>query len=309
MSSEPSAAAAPIAAPSTAWLDLTAIAVCTLCWGTTWYAITLQLGVVDPIVSVTYRFTLAALLLFAWCLIRRESLALTRSQHLAALGVGLFTFAIDYALVYWAEQRVTSAVVAVVFASMAFMNLIGFRIAFGQRAPLAAWGAASLGIAGVALLSWGELSAAHFGATAMTGIALTLLGVVGAVVGNMFARRGELAGSSIAASTAWAMAYGAAILAAFALVTGKTWAFQFTVPYVFSLIHLALNGSVIAFLLYYGLARRRGYSTASYISALAPPLAMLVSTLFEDKTWGLLALGGIVLVIGGQYLLLQVKRA
>lgn len=309
MSAEPSAAAAPVAVESTAWLDLTAIVVCTLCWGTTWFAITLQLGVVDPVVSVTYRFTLAALLLFAWCLIRRERIALTRAQHVAALGVGLFTFAIDYALVYWAEQRVTSAVVAVVFASMAFMNLIGFRIAFGQRAPLAAWGAASLGIAGVGLLSWEELMGAHFGATAMTGIALTLIGVIGAVIGNMFARRGELAGSSVAASTAWAMAYGAVILAIFAFVTGKAWAFQFTAPYVLSLIHLALNGSVIAFLLYYGLARRRGYSTASYISALAPPLAMLVSTLFEDKTWGLLALGGIVLVICGQYLLLQVKRA
>ena len=192
---------------------------------------------------------------------------------------------------------------------MSFMKYHGFRLVFGQRAPLAAWGAASLGIAGVALLSWEELTKAHFGAAAMAGIGLTLLGVTGAVVGNMFARRGELAGSSVAASTGWAMAYGAAILALFALVTGKTWTFQPTVPYVFSLIHLALNGSVIAFLLYYGLARRRGYSTASYISALAPPLAMLVSTLFEGKTWGLLALGGIVLVIAGQYLLLQIKRA
>src|SRR5512143_252980 len=133
MTAQQSIDAAPTKVVSTQWLDLTAIAVCTLCWGTTWYAITLQLGVVDPIVSVTYRFVLAAFLLLVWCLIRRESIALTRAQHVAALGVGLFTFAIDYALVYWAEQRVTSAVVAVVFASMSFVNLIGFRLAFGQR--------------------------------------------------------------------------------------------------------------------------------------------------------------------------------
>jgi drug/metabolite transporter (DMT)-like permease len=309
MTAEPSAAAAPAPAPSTAWLDLTAIAVCTLCWGTTWFAITLQLGVVDPIVSVTYRFTLAAVLLFGWCVIRRERLAMSRAQHVAAMGVGLFTFAVDYALVYWAEERVTSAVVAVVFASMAFANLIGFRIAFGQRAPLAAWGAASLGIAGVALLSWEELAAAHFGARAMTGILLTLLGVSGAVIGNMFARRGEVAGAAVAPFTGWAMAYGATFLALFAVASGKVWAIEPTWPYALSLLHLSLNGSVIAFLLYYGLARRRGYSTASYISALAPPLAMLVSTLFENKTWGLLALSGVVLVIGGQYLLLQVKKA
>ena len=77
-------------APSTQWLDITAIVVCTLCWGTTWFAITLQLGVVDPVVSVVYRFAFAAALLFAWCALRREKIALTRAQHLAAFGVGFY---------------------------------------------------------------------------------------------------------------------------------------------------------------------------------------------------------------------------
>lgn len=307
---ETAPARAPDSSPRSAqWLDLAAIVICTACWGTTWFAITLQLGVVDPVVSIVYRFGLAAVLLFAWCLLRGESLALTRAQHAAAFGVGLFTFAIDYAFVYWAEERVTSAVVAVVFASLAFLNLIGFRIAFGQRAPALAWGAASLGIAGVALLSWEEIAAAQFGVRAMTGIGLTLLGVLAAVVGNIYARRGEVAGATIAASTGWAMGYGAALLAIYALLTGKAWAIEPTWGYALSLVHLTLNGSVIAFLLYYGLARRRGYATASYISALAPPVAMVVSTLFEDKTWGFMALGGIVLVLAGQWLLLQAKRA
>jgi drug/metabolite transporter (DMT)-like permease len=293
----------------TQWLDLAAIVICTAAWGTTWFAITLQFGVVDPVVSVIYRFALAAVLLFAWCALRGESIWLTRAQHFAAFGVGFSTFTINYTLVYWAEERVTSAVVAVLFAAMAFLNLIGFRIAFGQRPPTLAWGAASLGIAGVALMCWEEIAAANFGAEAMTGIAMTLAGVVAAVIGNIYARRGELAGSGIAASTGWAMAYGAAALAVFALATGKAWAFDTSWQYVLSLLHLAVNGSVIAFILYYGLARRRGYGMASYISALAPPVAMAVSALFEDKTWGLMALGGIVLVLSGQLLLLRTKKA
>jgi drug/metabolite transporter (DMT)-like permease len=280
-----------------------------LAWGTTWYAITHQLGVVDPVVSVTYRFTLAAVLLFVWCALRRERIALTCAQHAAAFGVGLSTFAINYALVYFAEQWVTSAVVAVVFAAMSFMNLIGFRLAFGQRAPLLAWTAAALGIIGICLLSWEEMTSANFDALAMTGIGLTLLGVAFSVVGNIYARRGELAGSTVAASTGWAMAYGAGLLAIYALITGKTWAFEFTPAYVLSLLHLAVNGSVIAFLVYFGLARRRGYSTASYIAALAPLVAMTVSALFEGKSWGLMALGGVALVLVGQFLLLRAKRA
>ena len=69
-----------------------------------------------------------------------------------------------------------------------------------------------------------------------------------------------------------------------------------------------LVGSVVAFLLYFGLARRRGYATAAYISALTPPVAMTVSTLFEGKSWGVLALAGIVLVLLGQVLLLRAKK-
>jgi len=305
-------AEATIAGPeprATPWLDFASIAICTLAWGTTWFAITFQLGVVDPIVSVTYRFALAAALLFAWCAVRRESLALSRAQHIAAFGIGLFTFALDYTFIYWAEERVTSAVVAVVFASMAFMNLLGFRIVFRERAPLLAWGAASLGVAGVALLSWEEIAGAHFGARAMAGVLLTLAGVAMAVVGNVFARRGELAGAGVAPLTGWAMAYGAAMLALYALATGKPWIFPPTPEYLISLLHLAVNGSVIAFVVYYGLARRRGYSTASYVAALTPPVAMLVSSLFEAKTWGGMALGGLALVLTGQMLLLRVRKS
>jgi drug/metabolite transporter (DMT)-like permease len=307
MSIENSALAEPPAA--TPWLDLSAIVICTLVWGTTWYAITLQFGVVDPIVSVAYRFALAAALLFGWCALRGESLSLTRTQHGAAFGAGLFTFAIDYALVYWAEERVNSAVVAVVFAAMAFFNLIAFRLAFGQRAPLLAWGAAGLGMLGVAILSWDEIVNARMGERALIGVALTLASVIGAAIGNVFARRGEIAGASIAGATAWAMFYGAAALVLFALASGKTWTFEPTWSYALSLLHLSLNGSVIAFLLYFGLARRRGYATASYVSALAPPVAMAVSSVFEAKTWGLLALAGVALVLAGQWLFLRAKRS
>lgn len=309
MSAEQSATHQAVEAPRTQWLDLASIVICTLAWGTTWFAITLQLGVVDPVVSITYRFAFAALLLFAWGALRREKLMLNRAQHLAAFGVGLFTFAIDYAFVYWAEERVTSAVVAVVFAAMAFVNLAVFRVVFGQRAPLMAWAAAGLGVLGVGLLSWEEIVSAHMSERALAGIGLTLAGVFAAAIGNVYARKGELAGAGVVASTGWAMGYGASLLAVFAVATGKTWAFEFTAPYILSLLHLSVVGSVIAFALYYGLARRRGYATASYISALTPPLAMFVSAMLEDKSWGLFALGGVVLVLLGQVLLLRSKRA
>ena len=51
-----------------------AIVVCALIWGTTWFAITLQLGPVDPIASIVWRFGLAAALLFVGCAATRRAL-------------------------------------------------------------------------------------------------------------------------------------------------------------------------------------------------------------------------------------------
>jgi len=50
-------------------------------WGSTWLAIRYQLGVVDPTVSVAYRFLGAGTLLLLYCLIRRVSLRLSWQRH------------------------------------------------------------------------------------------------------------------------------------------------------------------------------------------------------------------------------------
>jgi drug/metabolite transporter (DMT)-like permease len=291
-----------------ALFDVAAIATCALIWGTTWYAITLQFGVVDPVVSCAYRFTLASVLLFAWSLVRGESLALTSRQHAIAFATGFFTFGVNYPLVYWAEQRVVSAVVAVLFAAMAFVNLIGFRLFFRERAPAAAWLAAALGIGGVVVLSWSELAAAALSHVALAGIGITAAAILAACAGNLFAHRNDDSGVSVVAMTAWAMAYGAGAIALFALATGRHFVFEPTPRYVLSLLYLSLFGSVIAFLFYFALARRRGYATASYIAALTTPTAMLISSFMEKKHWSAFALAGVTLVLAGQALLLRARR-
>jgi drug/metabolite transporter (DMT)-like permease len=294
---------------STTALDIASIAICSLIWGTTFYAITLQLGAVDPVVSVVYRFALAALLLFAWNKLRRDRIGLTRRQHAAAVGVGVFLFGVSYALVYAAEQYVVSAVVAVVYAASAFVNLIAFRVVVGVRARLISWFGAALGVVGVALIARSEIASASASERAVIGIGCSVVAVLMASAGNVAARRGEDAGAPVPSLTAWSMTYGAISLAIFALASGRAWAFEATPAYIGSLLYLAVAGSVIAFLIYFGLARRRGYATASYIGALSPLVAMLVSGVMENKTWGLAAYAAVALVLGGQILLLRGTRA
>jgi drug/metabolite transporter (DMT)-like permease len=287
---------------------IVADAICALIWGTTWFAITLQLGPVDAVVSIVWRFGLAALVLFAFCAATRQPLRLNRTQHLAAVGQGAFVFAASYGFVYAAEENVASAIVAVIFAALAFVNLILFRLLAGQKAAPASWLGALLGVAGVAVLSLGQLSGAGAGADPGLGVVLALTAVVASALGNWFAWRAQQAGAPVIPTTAWAMAYGTGMLALYGFATGVEWRIEPTTAYVLSLLYLSILGSVVAFALYFTIARHRGYAVASYISALTPPIAMVVSVLFEDARFGWSAFAGLALVLAGQVLLIRAPR-
>jgi drug/metabolite transporter (DMT)-like permease len=292
----------------TTLLGIGGVLACAVIWGTTWYGITLQLGTVAPLASIVWRFALAAVLLFLGCLIFRQKLRLTRAQHLAALGQGVFAFSISYSFTYAAEGLVASAIVAVTFASLTFINLVLFRLAAGQKAAAASWGGAVLGLVGVAVLSGGEVLGAGFDRRAALGVGLALIATTASAFGNFFAWKGQTHGSTAIPSTAWAMAYGTGLLALYGLATGVEFTIDPTFTYVGSLLYLSVFGSVIAFGLYFTIARMIGYALASYISALTPPIAMLVSVLFEGARFGWPALAGLLLVLSGQALLIRAPK-
>ena len=291
--------------PSATLLAVASVAVCALIWGTTWYAITFQLGVVDPIASIVWRFGLASAILFVLAKATGQSVRLTRFQHLMAAAQGILAFAASYAFVYAAEGRITSAIVAVAFASMALLNLIMFRLVERQTAAPAVWIGAGLGALGVAVMSGGELLGADLGPAAVLGVVFSLVAATASTGGNYFAWKGQQAGSNVLSGTAWAMAYGTAALVVFGLATGVHWSLALTPAYVGSLLYLSVFGSVIAFALYLNLGRSHGYTLASYIGALTPVIATIVSVIFEGARFQWTALAGLALVLAGQMLLIR----
>ena len=301
----------PVARPRlsrTTLLGIGGVIGCAVIWGTTWYAITLQLGTVATIASIVWRFGLASAVLFLGCLIFRQNLRLTRAQHLAALAQGAFAFSISYSFTYASEGHVASAIVAVTFAALTFLNLVLFRVAAGQRAAAASWGGALLGLVGVAVLSGGEVLKAGFDGQAAVGVGLALIATTASAFGNFFAWKGQQKGSAAIPSTAWAMAYGTGLLAIYGLATGVEFTIDPSLSYVGSLLYLSVFGSVIAFGLYFTIARMIGYAMASYVSALTPPIAMLVSVLFEGAHFGWTALAGLLLVLSGQALMIRAPK-
>ena len=274
-------------------------------WGSTWLAITGQLGVVAPEVSVTYRFAAASVLLTAGCFATRRSLRFSLRDHRFLAGVGLLMICINYNLIYWAERMVVSGLVAVVYSTFVFMTPVGMRIAFGTPLRPRLLAAAALGVSGVLLLSLPELDAAGHGGSMVLGIALTLGATVACVLGTLLAVRNQNAGIPTVQGTTWTMIYGALFAAIVATSSGAAWTFDSRPVYVLSLAYLAAFGSVIAFVAYFALLKRAGATPSSYISVATPVIAILLSTAFEGYRWTPIAGAGLLLAVAGIVLALR----
>ncbi len=286
-------------------MDYAALGLCTLIWGTTWLAIKFQLGRVDPTASIFWRFAISAAVIFLISLVQRRPTRLTRRQHLYAAAQGVLVFFGGYGLVYMAEAHAVSAVVAVAFATLALVNTAVFRVFLGQKASRAAWIGAAIGVSGVAALSAGQIASAPVKGDIVLGVGLTFASVVVNAFGNVFTRLSQQTGSPIWASTGWAMVYGSGATLLFGLVKGVSFALPMNAGYLAGLLYLSLFGSVAAFLLYYGVASRRGFGLASYIGVMTPPVAMAASSLVEKVRWDLSALIGLCLIIAGQVLVVR----
>ena len=91
-------------------------------WGSSWLAIKYQLGLVDPMVSVAYRFLLASGLSWLYCLISRRFLRFSFRDHCFMFLQGASLFALNYWLFYLSEITLTSGLAAVIFSTIVVMN-------------------------------------------------------------------------------------------------------------------------------------------------------------------------------------------
>jgi drug/metabolite transporter (DMT)-like permease len=270
-----------------------------LIWGTTWIAITYQLGSTAPTTSVMLRFGLASALLFAWCGLRRIPLKLSARQHAWAAAQGACLFGTNLLLAYMAERTIPSGVVSVLFTALIPFNILGGRIVFGTPVSARTVFGAALGLAGVFLVYWPEFGRMNSTSASVTGLTCALVGTAFASAGNLISSRNQKDGMSILQTNAYGMAYGAATVGLIGLLFHQSFHVAWTTPYVISLGYLAVFGSVLAFGAYLTLIRRIGAVRASYTGALFPLVALIISTIWENYHWSASALVGMVCCIAG----------
>ncbi|MCJ8507799.1 DMT family transporter [Rhizobium lemnae] len=269
-----------------------------LIWGTTWIAIALQIGPVPVLVSVFYRFALAALILVGALVLSGRLKVPTLQQQPFVVIQALSLFCCNFLCFYHAAAYVPSGLISVVFSLATVYNAVNARIFFGDPIKSRALVAAALGVAGLCLLFGPDVFLA-VKPDSWKGIALSALGTLFFSFGNMASRRNSAAGLSPITANAWGMTYGSLALLFLVAVTQTPVVAPPDRIYIAALIYLSAIGSVVGFTTYLMLVSRLGSQKAAYATVLFPVVALTLSSIFEDYHWTWPGVFGLCLTLAG----------
>lgn len=281
-----------------------------IAWSLSWIAIKGQVGAIPVQVSVFWRFALAAAIMIIWALLAKKRLRFPLKTHIKFLLMGAFIFCMNFALFYYAAPHLASGLLSVVFSLVSVFNIFIMAIILKKLPASNMLLGAALGIAGIAMMFWPAIAGQTLNQYALLGLALSLLGTLSFCTGNLISASLQKQGISTVSASAWGMTYGALISMVIVAVKGESFAIDWSITYVSSLLFLAIVSSVIAFAAYLTLLGRIGSDRAGYATLMFPVIALVISIFLEDYHMTLLAGAGLVLVlIGNVFVLGRVKKS
>lgn len=240
-----------------------------------------------PFLMAGMRFAVAGSAMFAWLRFTGVPLPTWREWRGATL-LGTLMFLIDYACLFWAEQRVPSGIAAVILAMIPVcITLLEIIFLRTQRLTLRLALGLVIGIIGVAVLmdphtSFGEVPINRGGALAL------MVSCCGWSIGTIVTKRVTLP-SSKAMSAAAQMLSGGVLLLALAAVSGEFRNFQaerVSLTAWFSLVYLIIAGSIIAYTAYVWLLHYESPTRVGTYAYVNPVVAVILGALLGGEVIG-----------------------
>ena len=270
--------------------------VCTV-WGSTWLAIKIGLQDVPPFLGASVRFFIASAILFLILKARRLPIPFTPDARKVYLALGLLSFAIPYALVYWGEQYIESGLTSILFAAYPFwVALVSHLVLERERLDGYKLGGIIAAFLGLLLIFAGDMRMSGGNAVlAMAGILFATLCQAVSLV--LIKKHGQPLSPFVMNFVGMSM--GAVLLLGLALAVESSQRAQFSAQAVFSILYLAAFGSVLAFVSYHWLLKRVEALYLSLTSFINPIIAVVLGAAVLGEVLSLKIFAGASCVLVG----------
>ncbi|WP_334030682.1 DMT family transporter [Alteromonas sp. P256] len=277
----------------------TLFSLCCLIWGSTWIAITYQIGHTSETFAIALRYLLAAVCLGIYCLVKRLPFALPLHIHMKMAAVGLFLYSLNYTLLYMAQAHIISALLALMSSCIIYINVVLRRWWLKEPIRKEVVIGATFGLSGIVCLFVPEFSKVSMDAALALGLSIAFVSFFCASVGNVISERILTSGTPVIQMNFYAMSYAMILLFITSLLLPGKLIIPTSLEFYLSLLYLALFGSVFAFGAYMKLLQQMGADKAAYVVLVYPMVALVISTFFEGYQWTAFSFVGVAVVLMG----------
>ena len=267
-----------------------------LIWSTVWLFIKLGVRDVPPVSFAAMRLIIAILVMVPVTIAMKAPRPRHRREWGYVAGTGVILLGLNYALLNWGLQHISSGLTAVLQAmTPAFALVFGHLLLPDERITARKLGGLLLGVAGIAVIFWDQLT---FGGRAFAGSVTVTLGAVCVAFAYVMVRRTiRHLHPSIITSGQMVSAFVPLMIYA-VLVEGNPLEIQWTKTALLSALYLALLGSVLAAWLNYWLLSRVGAVNLLVMGLVEPVIAILLGACFLGEAMNARALaGGAVILV------------
>ena len=276
-----------------------------LIWSSVWLFIKVGLRALPPVSFAGIRLVVAVAALLPVIIVQRIPLP-RKGRDLVLIAItGLLLLGLNYGLVFWGAQHISSGLTAVLQAVTPAFGLVfaGYflpqeRITFLKLFALGA------GIGGVAVIFSSQLQVA--GWLALLGSAAVVAGALCVALAYVLIKAyGSHLHPTVLTVGQMLCALVPLLIFGFAR-EGSPLVFHWTLTALVSLLYLALAGSVAAFWLNYWLLERMDATKVLLMSVVEPLLAVLLGALVLGETLtGRTLLGGVCIIFSVWLILLR----
>lgn len=290
------------------WKILFAFSLIYFVWGSTYLAIRVGVHEMPPFLMAALRFTAAGLILYGWMRVTGIP-SPTAQQWRHATVLGTLMFFMDYACLFWAEQKVPSGIAAVILAAIplciTILEIVWLRT---QRMSLRLGAGLLIGTVGVAILvnpskSFGEAPVDRWGAIAL------LVACLGWSIGTVVTRKLVLPESK-AMGAATQMLTGGIELLLLSVIAGEFSRFHVSAisgAAWFSLVYLIFAGSIISYTAYVWLLHYESPTKVGTYAYVNPIVAVIIGAALGGEAIGRRTLVGAVLILVSVFAITTLK--
>lgn len=275
------------------------LALLSLLWGGSFFFAKVAVQALPPLIVVLVRVALAAAALSLY--LRWRGTPLPRGARLwrAFAGMGLLNNLIPFALLFWGQTVLSSALASVLNATTpVFSLLVAHALTADEKLALHKMVGVGLGVAGVAVLVGVEA------VTQSSPALLAILACLGAAlsygVASVFGRRFGRMGVDPVVGAFGQTAATSVMTVPLVLVLAPPWRSAVPdAPTWAALLGLALLSTALAYALFFRLLATAGAINTSLVTLLIPVSAILLGSLFLGERLTGLQFGGMLLIGAG----------